>query len=167
MRDLFELYNVSEQYLANIEELIANEELPPEVIADTIESLQGDVEEKAINVASYIKNLEVATESMKRAAEDIQLRYCRLDSRKEKLKTALKSILSRCDIKKINTPHFDIKLKINPPKIQYESESDIPAEYWREKITRSPNLAELKEAIKNGQQFAGIRLISDTSITIK
>ena len=57
MRDLFELYNVSEQYLANIEELLANEELPPEVIADTIESLQGDVEEKAINVASYNKNL--------------------------------------------------------------------------------------------------------------
>ncbi len=52
------LYKLADEYLA-IAKAMVDQELPDEVIADTLEGASGEIEEKAWNVAAMILSISV------------------------------------------------------------------------------------------------------------
>lgn len=161
------IYQVSEQYLLALNELLAIEDLPDEVVRDTIESLQGDMEVKARNVAAYIKNIEAESFAVGEAVNQMTARKKRLDSEANKLREALKAGLQKCGMFDLKFPEFAIRVKFNPISVVVDDEAMIPLEFITEKITRCANKALMKSCMEAGSVIGGARLERKTRLEIK
>ena len=62
-------------------------DLPAEVINDTLEALGGELEEKTINVAKFLRNMEAVAEAIKEAEEAMAKRRKSLENRVKWMKT--------------------------------------------------------------------------------
>ena len=72
------LYKISEQAQKSISELL-DMDLPEDAVKDTIEAIQGELEEKIISVAAYIKNQQAEISNMKQYESDMKARREKLE----------------------------------------------------------------------------------------
>ena len=161
------LYLLTQEFREAAEKL-ADAELPDEVIADTLESLQFPIEEKAKNVAMVIRNLEPSANATKEAADAMILRAKSEENRAKHLKGYLQSAMEATGITKIESPYFVISLRNNPESVVIDAESQIPADYMREvPATYSPDKTLIKKAIQDGYEVPGCHLTRTQSLQIK
>ena len=162
------LYELSQQFKA-LELLESSDDLPVEVIHDTLESLTGDIEEKCKAVACYIRSLEEEAAAIRRAAEAMERRHNRFVDRAESLSKYLQLHMTACGITKISCPYFTLALKKNPPAVIVDDETAIPEQYWVQpeappkRIDRKAIAAD----IKAGQDVPGCRTHSDERLEIR
>ena len=123
------LYELTGQYLALME--IA-EEADPDILRDTLEALDGEIEEKADNYAKVIKNLEGQADVLDKEIE-------RLQGKKKGISNSIKSIkgnLERCMIntgkRKFKTTLFSFGIQKNPPTVSVVNEAAIPENFWKQ-----------------------------------
>ena len=161
------LYLLTQEFREAAEKL-ADAELPDEVIADTLESLQFPIEEKAKNVAMVIRNIEASAKAIKEAADAMILRAKSEENRAKHLKGYLQSAMVATVISKIESPYFVISLRNNPESVVIDAESQIPADYMREvPATYSPDKTLIKKAIQDGYEVPGCHLTRTQSLQIK
>ena len=161
------LYLLTQEFREAAEKL-ADAELPDEVIADTLESLQFPIEEKAKNVAMVIRNSEASAKATKEAADAMILRAKSEENRAKHLKGYLQSAMEATGITKIESPYFVISLRNNPESVVIDAESQIPADYMREvPATYSPDKTLIKKAIQDGYEVPGCHLTRTQSLQIK
>lgn len=161
------LYELSEQYSAALSEL-TDADLPAEVIADTLEGLQGDVEEKSKNVAYFIGNLEAEAAAIEAAAKQMLARAKSIKTKAANAKDYLLHNMQRCEISEISCPHFVIKVKQCPPSVVVAEGAAIPDEYMRPPKAPEPDKTKLKNAIlKEGMAFDGVSIINNQRLEIK
>ena len=161
------LYLLTQEFREAAEKL-ADAELPDEVIADTLESLQFPIEEKAKNVAMVIRNIEASAKAIKEAADAMILRAKSEENRAKHLKGYLQSAMEATGITKIESPYFVISLRNNPESVVIDAESQIPADYMREiPASYSPDRILIKKAIQDGYEVPGCHLTRTQSLQIK
>ena len=161
------LYLLTQEFREAAEKL-ADAELPDEVIADTLESLQFPIDEKAKNVAMVIRNIEASAKAIKEAADAMILRAKSEENRAKNLKGYLQSAMEATGITKIESPYFVISLRNNPESVVIDAESQIPADYMREvPATYSPDKTLIKKAIQDGYEVPGCHLTRTQSLQIK
>lgn len=161
------LYLLTQEFREAAEKL-ADAELPDEVIADTLESLQFPIEEKAKNVAMVIRNIEASAKAIKEAADAMILRAKSEENRAKNLKGYLQSAMEATGITKIESPYFVISLRNNPESVVIDAESQIPADYMREiPASYSPDRILIKKAIQDGYEVPGCHLTRTQSLQIK
>jgi len=151
------LYEIATQYqqaLATLDDL----DLPDEVIADTLEGLKGELQEKGKNVAAYIKNLEVDVKAIKDAEQAMKDRRLVLQRRVDWMKTLLLNSMQNSEITEISCPWFVIKPKKNPPAVHITDAAKLSKKYKIEvvdyKIDKKLIAADLKKgALVNGAEM--------------
>jgi hypothetical protein len=153
------LYELTAQY-RSLEALESSEDLPPEVIRDTLEGLQGQLQEKATNVALFIRNLESTADAIDEAAATMQARGTRLRARAQSLQQYLLFNMQAAGITKVESPYFTLAVKKNPPTVVIDSENLIPEQYMRTPDPPpppkpSPDKAAIAKAIKAGEEVPG------------
>jgi hypothetical protein len=84
------LYEIASDYLLALEELAEMQDLPPEVIADTLEGLRGGFEAKAVNVGAYIRNLQAEAAAIGEARRRMERRQRALQHHATRLAAYLK-----------------------------------------------------------------------------
>lgn len=150
------LYELSDDYLAalqTLESLAESGQLSPEVVADTIEGLSGDLEVKAKNVIGYVKSLEAESDAISNAIDGMQKRMLALDKKAEWMREYVKSAMERTGITEIKSPYFVIKLKDNPGKVIIDCEAGLPDYCWREvPATREPDKKAIKAKLDEGDK---------------
>ena len=153
------LYQLAQDFRAAAEQL-ADLDLPPEVIADTLESISGDLEVKALNVALFARNLESTAAAIKQAEGDMAARRKALERRVQSLKDYLLSAMQSTGIKKIEGPYLRIGVRDNPESVEVFDADQVPAEFMRqpEPPPAAPDKAAIKAAIKAGQEVPGAKL---------
>ena len=70
------LYEIVHQF-KELEALTDSEELSPEFVADTLQGLIGNFEDKAVAVAKFILSLEANAEAIAEAADAMEKRCAR------------------------------------------------------------------------------------------
>jgi hypothetical protein len=162
------LYQLSGNYLEALDFLTDPEaDLPAEVINDTLEALGGELEDKAINVAKFLRNMEAAAEAIKAAEADMARRRKTLESRVKWLKDYLKGNMEACGISKIECPYFKIAIQKNPTAINILDENAIPDQFKEQVITWRIDKAAIKDAIKSGQTVPGAEQVNGTRLAIR
>lgn len=162
------LYQLSGNYLEALEFLTDPEaDLPAEVINDTLEALGGELEDKAINVAKFLRNMEAAAEAIKAAEADMAKRRKTLENRAKWLKDYLKGNMEDCGISKIECPYFKIAIQKNPAAVNIMDESAIPGQFKEQVITWKIDKTAIKDAIKAGGTVPGAELSSGTRLAIR
>jgi hypothetical protein len=162
------LYNLSANYLQALDFLTDPEtDLPAEVVKDTLEGLAGELEDKAINVAKFLRNMEAMAEAIKAAEADMAKRRKALESRAQWLKDYLKGNMEHSGITKIECPYFKLSVQSNPPAVNILDETVIPTEFKEQVVSWKIDKTAIKKAIQAGQSVAGASLVNGTRLVIK
>lgn len=162
------LYILAEDY-RNAAAQLADLDLPPEVVADTLEGMAGDIEVKATNVAMFVRNLEATAEQIKVAEAAMAARRKAIENRAAHVREYLLTNMQRVGISKIECPYFKLAVRDNPPSVVVESIEHIPAEFMRqpEPPPPAPDKKAIAEAIKAGQEVPGAHLSRTQRLEIK
>lgn len=163
------LYELAGEYRAAAEQL-ADLDLPPEVVADTLEGLAGDLEQKATNVALFARNLEATAAAIKQAEADMAARRKAIENRAASIRDYLLRNMMACGIQKIESPWFDLAVRQNPASVVVDDIEQIPAEFMRqpEPPPPAPDKKAIKDAIeKEGREVAGCHLDFGHRLEIK
>lgn len=161
------LHELAQEFRAAAETLQADD-LPDEVIQDTLESISMPLEEKAKSVAAFARNLESTASAIKEAEAEMSRRRKALENRAEWLRGYLLSNMQACGISKIECPYFRISVRANPESVCIEDEAQIPADYMREIPARlEPDKAAMKQAMKDGFSVPGAKLVRTQRLEIK
>jgi hypothetical protein len=162
------LYQLSGNYLEALDFLTDPEaDLPAEVINDTLEALGGELEDKVVNVAKFLRNMEAAAEAIKTAEADMAKRRKALESRVKWLKNYLKGNMEACGISKIECPYFKIAVQKNPAAVNILDEDAIPEQFKEKVIIWKIDKAAIKDTIKAGKEVSGAELINGTRLAIR
>lgn len=162
------LYVLTGEYLA-IANKLSDSDLPPEVIADTLESLSGELEEKCTNVALFVRNLESSAEQIKLAEKQMAERRKAIENKAERIREYLKVNMQRSGISKIECPYFALTLKKNPPSVVIDDVGAIPELFMvtPEPPPPSPNKKLIGEQLKMGALIPGCHLEQAERLDIK
>ena len=123
------LYELATQ-LRQLEALSDSDDLPAEVIADTLEALEGSFEDKAAAVGKFVLSLQANAQAVKDAAAAMKERSARIERRADQLKAYLLLHLQGTQRRKIERPDIVLRVQMNPPGVTIIDEAAIPAEYW-------------------------------------
>lgn len=162
------LYELAAAYRADLDKL-NDLDLPPEVIADTIEGMGGDIQEKCTNVGFVIRNMEALAAQINEAEQAMAARRKALESRAEHVREYLLRNMQACQISKIESPYLTLSVLTNPPKVVIDDPEQVPDEYWRQPPVPLPELDKkaIAAAIKAGQTVAGAHIESGVRLSIK
>lgn len=155
MSDLH-LWEISERF-RSMQLLAESDELPPEVIRDTLEGIEGEWEAKAEAVAMYVQNLKAAAEAKKEAAKAMAERAAMLDKRADSLKQYLLLQFQFMGKTRVERPMFSLVLKNNPQSVVIDDETAVPDAYKVQKPPPPPTVDKklVGQAIKAGQDVPG------------
>lgn len=126
------MYELTEHYTALLS--MANDpEIDPEAIADTLEALSGNIEEKAENTAKVLSEMKTRMDAIDAEINRLSERRYRLKNSYDSLAARLESMMRACEKKKIETPLFTIRIQKNggQPKLIWDTEdvSKLPKEF--------------------------------------
>jgi uncharacterized protein YeeX (DUF496 family) len=165
MTALYELANEYRAAAATLSEL----DLDPQTIADTLESLSGDLETKAVNVAKFARNIEAMAAQIKDAEKSMADRRKALEKRADGLRAYILHCMQATEIQKIECPYFALTIKKNPPAVVIEDEAQIPAAFMvqPEPPPPTPDKKAIAVSLKAGQDVPGARLFAGVRLEIK
>lgn len=156
------LYQLSADFMAAKAALEA-EDLPPEAIADTLEGLAMEWEDKAVNVARLIKNLEAEAAAIREAEREMEGRRKAIHAKAERLKAYLTDEVRRTGLTASAPDIGRVRLQKNPPSVAIDDESALPD--WAFVTKREVARAEVLRALKSWG-VPGARLVQTESLRI-
>jgi hypothetical protein len=157
------------RHRAEFERLAESGEVDPQTVLDTLESLDGDLNSKAVAVAMFSRNLEATADAVREAGKAMLARADRIEKRAESIRNYLLFNMEFAQVTKIECPFFVISIKRNPPAVVIDDEKAIPDRY---KVTPEPpaprpDKAAIREALKCGDEVPGARLVQSDRLEIK
>jgi len=160
------LYEIAVRYRESLSAL-NNLDLPEEVIADTIESVEGELTVKAQNVIAFAANLDAQAEAVGTRIKQLQAWQRALDRRSEWLRRYTLEAMQAAGVREIKCGDFIAKPRQNPPRVVIDNEAGIPAELWREKIVREPDKSAISAKLKAGEPLEFAHLEQTWRLEIK
>ena len=162
------LYELNTAYRSLMERLY-DEELPEEAIIDTLDSLEGAIEDKADGYGKVIRMLDADIEGIKLEESRLYARRKSLERKKEMLKGNLFDAMKTVGLAKIKTALFTVSIRKNGGKRRLELDVPIealPAEF--QKVTIEANNEALRKLMGDGEQCEYCHLAEQgESLTIK
>lgn len=122
------LYELTDQYLQLLDMAQDSE---PEVFADTLEGLEGEIEEKADNYAKVIKILEGDVNSIDSEIKRLQERKKSISENVKRIKSNLENTMKITGKVKFKTLLFSFGIQKNPAMVSIIDENSIPSEFWK------------------------------------
>jgi hypothetical protein len=162
------LYHISNEYQLLLEQIYDAEtgEILPQVL-DKLDDITTKIEDKAIAVAAYIKNLDAEREAIEKAKRSMAEREARLDKRADYLTQYLQTNMERCGITEIKCPEFVIKLKKCPWSTDIIDEDSIPDDYKHVKQVVTVDKVRIKDELLSGVVIPGVQLRQNNRLEIK
>lgn len=161
------LYVLAQEY-REAADTLADLDMPPEVVADTLESLAGDLEQKSVNLAMLARSLEATAAQMKEAEGQMKQRREAIERRAEQLRAYLLGAMQHAGIRKVSSPWFNLAVRTSPPAVDVQDAAQIPAEFMRTPAPPppAPDKIAIREALKAGRDVPGCRLVTGERLHI-
>lgn len=147
------LYQLSANY-REVQDL----DLPEECLADTLESIEGEIEGKAENLLAVVRNLDADTQALDTEIKRLQTRKNTISKRQAWLKDYLKSNMQATGINKISCPLFTITLTKPPQVVVVDDEAAIPDALVKVETVRKIDKKALLKDLKAGLDIPGAHL---------
>lgn len=150
------LYELTNDYI-NLLALAEDPDTDPEVLADTLEGLDGQLEDKADNYAKVIRQIESDVNGLKAEIERLQARKTAAQNNIDRMKANLEQMMIATDKTKFKTELFSFGIQKNPAKVVMDEQyiENVPEEYLKYK---EPEIDRKKiaEDLKAGKDLNGI-----------
>lgn len=161
------LYQLTAEYRSAADKL-ADLDLDPQTVADTLEGLAGEVEVKAQAVACMVRNLQVTADAIKAHREQQKAREDAIRNRADSLLDYLARNLTACGIEKVEGPGIAIGWR-KSSAVVVDEPGLLPPHFWRQKPPPEPepNKAMIGEAIKAGIEVPGAHVEQRRNLQIR
>lgn len=160
------LYEIESNYLHALDAATDPDNgLDPELFADTLEGIEGEAEDKIINVLKYAKNLEVEANAIKDAMDNMKARMDAKRKRVEWLKAYALHGMKIIGKAKIERPDMVASMAVSQESVVIDDESLIPKDYFVVQESLSKTL--VRQALKDGFTVPGAHLERGTHLRIK
>lgn len=154
------LYELTGQYLE-----IYNLDMDDETKQDTLDSIDWaeDYENKVENYVKVIKNLDADMEVRKNEIERLRKLNDADNSKKERMKEAVKESMELTGHDRVDTPLFKVSFR----KSEAVEVDDLLLPESYKVATYKPDKKRLKEDLKNGLEILGAELVERKNLSIR
>ncbi len=156
------LYELSAEYLS-ILELAEDPDIPEEALADSLEALGMDIEDKANGYAKVIAQLNADADALKAEIDRLTARKRTIERNVDRMKDSLKTAMILTGKTKFKTELFSFNVQKNPVAVVIDEQyiENIPEEYL---IPQDPKVdkQKLKDDLKAGRDLEGIAHLEQT-----
>jgi hypothetical protein len=162
------LYEIANQF-QELAALADFDDLPAEVIKDTLEALEGTLQLKTTNIIKFVLGLEADAAAMDSAAEAMKQRANRRRKRAESIKAYVLFNLQAASISKVDCPEFTVSVQNNPKGVEVTNVELIPSKFMKqpEPPPPTPDKSAIKAAIEAGEQVPGAWLYQGQHLRIR
>lgn len=151
------LYEIDRRILA-----LVDEETGEITDFEQLDKLQLERDEKIENIALWIKNLKSDEESYKTEKQSFEDRQRQAKQKRESLERYLTAVLNG---EKFKTAKVECSFR-KSQRIEVDDISSLPDEFLKYKDPEADKTA-IKEAIKEGKEIAGARVVIALNLQIK
>lgn len=150
------LYELTGNYLI-LAEMLDDPDADPITVMDTMDAIEGELDEKAENYGRIIRNLEAEAEAIRTEVDRLSRRRKTIDNNIDSLKKRLQMAMELTNRPKIDTPLFKFYIQKNAPSVVLDVEdlTELPPE-WLTYREPTVNKAAIKDALKAGLDLEGI-----------
>lgn len=160
------LYQISDELVELLDQVDPETgELPAQ-----LDLITADFKAKGENVVAYTLNLEAVIEKRKELIKSWQAMNKADESRIASLRGYLQHNMSKTGIKEIEAVDGSFKARLlreRDASVDVYDERQIPDLYMREKITRDPDKKLIGQALKDGFDVPGARIVKKDRLEIK
>lgn len=159
------LYELTGGYM-EIAAMIDDPDVDPQTIADTLESIGGEIEDKAENYAKIIKNEMADVDALKAEKNRIEGRIKAKENSISWLKQSLQNAMEVTGKTKFKTSLFSFGIQKNPASVEISEGATLPEQY----LTPQPPKIDKRgiiAALKDGEIIDGCTLIQSESLRIR
>lgn len=165
MNKSLSIYEMSLDYQDMLRNLMADEDITPQIISDMIEAKQGEFKVKVESLGALYLNLELEAEKVETVYKRLKERHQRLQKTISTFKDSLLSGMIAHNITEIVTSEFKVTLGKNPNKTIIDDMNSIPDEFIRN--NPEADKTAIKKSIEEGFEVPGAHLESSQRLIIK
>ena len=145
------LYELGENW-KQVADMLYEKEIDEQCILDTLESIEGEIEDKADNYAIIIKELSADAEACKREKQRLEARQKSFENKVKFLKDTLEKVMRETGKTDFKTSLFSFKIQKNgglAPLWVDEDYSNSPQKY----LKVEPDNNKLRQALDSGENI--------------
>ena len=162
------LYDLTNDYMELLQ-MAEDPDIDEQAFLDTLEGIDGALEDKADNYAKCMRMLEADAKGIKAEEERLAKRRKTIEGNVSSMKSALQFAMQTTGKTKFKTTLFSFGIRKNPPSVVIDAANvrDFPEQYV---IESEPVLDKkaLKDALKAGEDMTGLcHLEQSESLSIR
>ena len=162
---LYELTSEYEQLLLLAEDAVDPDE--QQALADTLEGLEGELEQKLLNCAAVVRSLAATEAAIGAEVDRLQKRQATAGNSILRLKDYMLQSMQRAELKRVADARFTVWTQKSPVSVQIADEDALLSPFVTIKTTRSPDKKAIREAIEAGQDVPGCCLERTDGLRIR
>lgn len=155
MNPVFEAFELAAQY-RQLAELLAERNDDEQVIADTLDSISGPLDERLENLAKMVRNIEAADHGVLQTMENLQARHAALQRAAQRGRRLILDLMHTAGRERATTALFALAVKKNPPYVVIDREEELPSQYFiHHEPPSTPNKKAIAAALRAGTPVPG------------
>lgn len=147
MSSLYELTNNYEEVL----NMLYQDDIDEQMVLDTLESIEGNIEDKADNYAKIIRELEIKANARKEESKRLTDSAKVFENRVKALKNNLYNTMKLTGKTKFATNLFNFNIVKNGGKQTLTIDGDVPEEYTKAVIENDTD--KIRQALEEGKEL--------------
>ncbi|EJF02144.1 siphovirus Gp157 family protein [Liquorilactobacillus mali] len=157
------LFELTDKY----KELANRDDLDPEMIKDTLDSIEDTFNSKVDNIATWIERNQMNVDWLTKKIQELQELRTTLKNKNKQLNQYLTDAIDSAGYKEVKTDNHFLKPRNYRPSVIVSDESVIPESYKNvEQVTKIDKKL-LYEDLKNGKDIDGVELKPSRKVVIK
>lgn len=159
------LYTLTSDWL-NLYEMMSDSEIDEEMVLDSIEGVDGEIEAKAEGYAMVRAQLKADADAIKAEEERLYARRKAIENNVKRLEGSLQDAMELTGKTKFKTALFSFGIQNNAPSVVIDDATAIPEEFL---IQQEPkvNKTAIKDLLKNGEVLSYAHLETGKSLRIR
>jgi hypothetical protein len=158
------MYQIQSEY-QQIADALTTGELTPE-LEQALSIAEHELEVKSVNYSFVIKDINDEISIINAEIDRLKdLKKVR-ENALERLKNNISKAMQLFQVDEIKTPLIKINFR-KSESVEVDNLALLDAKFLNEKVTITPDKMAIKEAIKNGEDVNGARLVINNNIQIK
>ena len=154
--NLYDLTNKYQELLNLMQSVDTTDPEQNEVYQETLNALDGAIEDKAENIVHVLQQLKYNEEVIGKEISRLQAKKRALNNNQRNLKDYLKDTMEFTGKTKIKSPLFSIWVQNNNPRMVVDDETKIPPHFFEPQPPKL-NTKQLREYLKD-HEINGVRM---------
>lgn len=151
----------------NYKKLEEMDDLDPQLLADTLESITDTRDIKLDNIATWIEKNKAQLDWLDSKLKDLRAKQSSLKNKNKYLMSYMTDVLDDANIKELQTQNHILKTRNYKASAIVDNLNDLPAQFKTEKTEVVANKTAIYQALKAGQAVPGARLEPNRGTVIK